>query len=249
MSPQGRLLPPSESRFTVDVDPRSRALRALSCFVVTEMPLDATLTEIAKIVTESMAPVAFAGMSLFDDDGRPTTAIFTDPESPEIDAAQYAAGSGPCLDAWHRSEQVVIHDIADPDAPYVEFRAAALAHGIRSTLSLPLLIESGSVGALNLYATTKEAFRGQDREIAEELAAVAGALIANSLAYWGVFETTEHLQAALHSRSVIEQAKGILMAETPGLGAEGAFETLKAASQRENTKLREIAARIVDRRS
>jgi AmiR/NasT family two-component response regulator len=52
----------------------------------------------------------------------------------------------------------------------------------------------------------------------------------------------------MKSRAVIEQAKGMLMASSPGLDADGAFSLLRRASQRENVKLREIAQRIVERR-
>jgi AmiR/NasT family two-component response regulator len=52
----------------------------------------------------------------------------------------------------------------------------------------------------------------------------------------------------MQSRAVIEQAKGILMARSPALTADEAFELLRKASQRENVKLRDIAQRIVDRR-
>jgi hypothetical protein len=54
------------------------------------------------------------------------------------------------------------------------------------------------------------------------------------------------LQARLASMPVIEQAKGILMAQC-GWSAEQAFDALRRASQRENIKLRELAARIVER--
>jgi len=52
----------------------------------------------------------------------------------------------------------------------------------------------------------------------------------------------------MQSRAVIEQAKGILMARSPQLSAEDAFDLLRKASQRENVKLRDIAQRLVDRR-
>jgi AmiR/NasT family two-component response regulator len=47
-------------------------------------------------------------------------------------------------------------------------------------------------------------------------------------------------------RAVIEQAKGVLMA-TGGRNADEAFQLLVRASQRENRKLRDIAAELVDR--
>ena len=63
-----------------------------------------------------------------------------------------------------------------------------------------------------------------------------------------LYETTrqraEHLEIAMQNRAVIEQAKGILMAQRRCDAAE-AFNILAAASQRANRKLREIAAAIV----
>lgn len=54
------------------------------------------------------------------------------------------------------------------------------------------------------------------------------------------------LQARLTSMPVIEQAKGIVMAQC-GWPADQAFAALRQASQRENIKLRDLAQRIVAR--
>jgi hypothetical protein len=54
------------------------------------------------------------------------------------------------------------------------------------------------------------------------------------------------LQARLASLPVIEQAKGIIMAQY-GWSEDQAFETLRRASQRENVKVRDLAASIVAR--
>ena len=54
------------------------------------------------------------------------------------------------------------------------------------------------------------------------------------------------LNARLESQPVIEQAKGILMAQT-GCSAEEAFGMLRRASQRTNRPLRELAREVVDR--
>lgn len=56
----------------------------------------------------------------------------------------------------------------------------------------------------------------------------------------------EHLLARLQSMSVIEQAKGILMAESRCTPDE-AFAMLRAASQRSNVKVRDLAQQIVAR--
>ncbi len=52
------------------------------------------------------------------------------------------------------------------------------------------------------------------------------------------------LRAAMFSRSVIDQAKGILIGQH-GCTAEQAFEMLSAASQRDNRKLRDVAGAVV----
>ncbi len=54
------------------------------------------------------------------------------------------------------------------------------------------------------------------------------------------------LQARLDTMPVIEQAKGILMAENR-CGPEEAYELLRRASQRANVKVSVLAARIVER--
>ena len=54
------------------------------------------------------------------------------------------------------------------------------------------------------------------------------------------------LQARLASMPVIEQAKGILMAQY-GWREDRAFEALRRVSQRENVKVRDLAASIVAR--
>ena len=53
------------------------------------------------------------------------------------------------------------------------------------------------------------------------------------------------MQARLESLPVIEQAKGILMAQQ-GCGPEEAFDLLRRASQRANLKLHVLAMQIVD---
>jgi hypothetical protein len=54
-----------------------------------------------------------------------------------------------------------------------------------------------------------------------------------------------HLQRALRSQPVIEQAKGLLMAQH-GCTPDEAFAMLMQASQRENRKLRDIARAMID---
>jgi transcriptional regulator with GAF, ATPase, and Fis domain len=231
----------------VDRDPRSEALLALSRFLVAEMTLGDTLLKVTEITTEAMPAAEMAGIALLGPDERAHTSIYTDPESPEIDQSQYDTGRGPCLDAWRTVQVVRIDDMESEADRYPAFARAALSHGVESTLSLPLEAGGQGLGALNLYARRPRGFSAHDEAIGVELAAAAAAVLANATAYWGAVAMGEQLDEAMRSRAVIEQAKGMLMAQSPGMGPDEAFELLRRASQRENVKVRDIAARIVAR--
>jgi len=194
-----------------------------------------------------MPSAAIAGITL-DDGGHPSTGVYTDDESPRIDSAQYESGSGPCLDAWRQRRIVRIDDMRQAMEEYPEFARSAMEHGVGSTISLPMVIGGEGIGALNLYARTTNGFSQDDETIGLELATAAAAVLANSAAYQGATQLSEQLSEAMKSRAVIEQAKGMLMAQSPELSADDAFEVLRKASQRENVKLREVAQRIVERR-
>jgi GAF domain-containing protein len=219
------------------------SLAALSRFFVGDGTVQETLSRVADLTVEAIGPVELVGITMMVE-GRPQTAIFTDEAAPEIDQAQYATGEGPCLDAF-REERVMRIDSTLRPGRWQAFRAAAAEHGIRSTLSLPLLVEKASVGALNLYANRERAFSQEDEETATLFASQAAIVLANAQAYWDARELSSGLAEAMKHRAAIEQAKGMLMA-AQGIDEDEAFQMLVQASQRENAKLRDVAQRIVD---
>ena len=229
-------------------DPRSAALVALSGFLFSELSLGETLTKVAEITTDALPGANMAGIAMLDEYGRVQTGVYTDPMSPEIDAGQYESGRGPCLDAWRTGHIVRIDDMTSAGTDYPEFAAAAIKHGVLSTISFPMSAGGQGIGALNLYGSEERAFTADDEAVGTELTAAASVVLSNAHAYWTAVELGEGLTEAMKSRAVIEQAKGMLMASNRNLDADGAFDLLRRASQRENVKLRDIAQRIVDRR-
>ncbi|MCU1372205.1 MAG: Two component response regulator with antiterminator output domain [Ilumatobacteraceae bacterium] len=231
-------------------DPHAEVLRALGSFLVTEQSLGDTLTTVAHLSQQVVPAAQFVGLLLADEHGRPATRVFTDEAAPEIDQAQYDSDRGPCLDAWRRGRVVTLGDLTESDTRrrYPEFAAACAAHDIRSTVSVPVMSQGSSLGALNLYAPRPEAFTSDNEQALVSFADAAAVVMVNSYAYWGAFSLSEQLNEAMASRAEIEQAKGILMAGDPLLGPAEAFDMLRSASQRENVKLRDIARRIVERR-
>lgn len=213
-------------------------------FFVGDGTLEETLQRVADLAARAVPPAAMTAMTMLVDE-KPTTAVFTDEAAHEIDQAQYETGSGPCLDAF-RHARVYRIDSTERDDRWPEFARAAAEHGIRSTLSLPMIAWDRGVGALNFYSEQEAGFSGEDEEGGRAFAQQAAIALANAQAYWDAHTLSEGLNEAMKSRAVIEQAKGVLMAGS-GVDADAAFEMLKRASQRTNRKLRDIAAEIVER--
>jgi GAF domain-containing protein len=222
--------------------PLQRSLAELSTVLVGDQSIGDTLTRVARLAVESVPPALFAGITMIVDD-QVSTRAFTDPASPEIDQAQYDSGHGPCLEAFRRSRTIVVDSLADDDR-WPEFADAAMAHGVRSTLSLPLSAGDHAVGALNLYAGVERAFGETEVATGLEFATQASVVLVNAQAYWGARLLSEHLQTALEGREPIDLAKGIIMNAT-GCTPDEAFDVLVEQSQQENRKVRDIAAEIV----
>ena len=222
-----------------------QAVRAVSLFLVAEAPLGETLDRIAVVARDAVASAVAAGITLLDERERPTTKVWTDELSPAIDQAQYADGAGPCLDAYREGRIIRVDDTREAVDRWPGYSAAAADHGVLSTLSLPLGAAGYTFGALNLYATREGGFDAVDESDAEMFATQVSVVLANARAYWEAFDLAQGLRQAMDSRAVIEQAKGKIMAAS-GCSPDEAFDLLVRASQRENTKLRDVARRVVE---
>ena len=82
---------------------------------------------------------------------RPRTIVHTHPTALILDQVQYDSGEGRCLDAFNDGEIYRVVDTATAGR-WAEFRQACLRHGIKSSLSLPLVVDDTCYGALNLYS-------------------------------------------------------------------------------------------------
>jgi AmiR/NasT family two-component response regulator len=109
---------------------------------------------------------------------------------------------------------------------------------------VPLPIAESVSGALNIYARAVDAFDEEARWVATRFAPYAGAAVGNAHAYQSAREMADNLQVALESRAVIDQAKGILM-ERFKLSADQAFQALAQVSMRTNTKVKDVAEKLV----
>ncbi len=174
---------------------------------------------------------------------RPATVACSDPLAATVDAVQYELEAGPCLQAVRDGQPVRIHDTADK-AHWPDFERHAAAHGIRSCLALPLQSAGQQVGALNLYARDAGAFGSAEARRAQDFAEHASGALTLATRLASRAALIEQLRSTLASRTVIDQALGIIMAQEQ-CTQQRAFAILRSASQHRNVKLRDIAGAIV----
>ena len=167
--------------------------------------------------------------------GRISMPASTSPTATAIDRAQFEADEGPCLESLREHHTVVIDDLRT-EQRWPRYRAAALEAGALSTLSVRLFLREDTMGALNLYSTSPAAFGPVAIVVSQVLASHAAVALKAAI-------TEAGLTAALETRDVIGQAKGVLMGAR-GITAEAAFEQLREVSQRQNRPLRELAGEV-----
>ena len=157
----------------------------------------------------------------------------------ELDHLQEKLNEGPCLDAAV-NELVVRTEDFESETRWPQYSRGVAEMGIRSSISFKLYTGERTAGALNVFSRKPHSFDADAEVIGTILAAHAAAAILAS-------RDSQQLQAALLSRDLIGQAKGILM-ERFTIDAVGAFEMLRKLSQQMNVRLAEIAQRVVDTR-
>jgi GAF domain-containing protein len=167
----------------------------------------------------------------------------SDDVAARVDEVQYELDDGPCLHAMRDGHMVRIEDTAEK-ARWPEFEAQAAAHGIRSCLALPLSTDGEPVGALNLYAREASAFGTAEARRAENFAESASGVLSLAMRLASDAALIDQLRSSLTSRTVIDQALGIIMAREHCNQAR-AFAILRSASQNSNVKLRDIASAVV----
>jgi GAF domain-containing protein len=209
-----------------------------------ESDLRAVLGRVAELARQTLPGIAGASVTLVEFD-RAFTAAFSGQLALDLDETQYQEGFGPCLEVAQSAGGAVIPEMA-AETRWPAFTRRALAVGVRSSLSVALPLQETVLGALNIYATRPAVFDQDAIELARSFAGYAAVVIANAHLYQSTATLAEDMQRAMETRAVIEQAKGILVAQqhcTPEL----AFELLTRLSQTTHRKLRDCAADLVAR--
>lgn len=155
-----------------------------------------------------------------------------------LDKIQQRYLQGPCFAAAANHHPVVRVDDLTTEQRWPEYcRDALTSTPVRSILSFQLFTTQQTMGALNVYAETANAF--DDR--AEEIGIVYAT---HTALVWDSVLRENQFRSALASRDIIGQAKGMIM-ERFDIDALRAFQMLKQLSQEANVPITDIAARII----
>jgi GAF domain-containing protein len=226
----------------IDPDALTKSVARLEGVDPVDTGLDAAL-ELAVAETDELFEVDGAGLMLIDAGGvlRSTTA--SDRPGGMLESLQEQFGEGPCVDAFLKDGPVLADDLAaDPRWPSVGPLAAG--HGVRAVLGVPIDLRDGPMGTLNVYAAHPRGWDDSEVAAIQAYTRVIASLLRSAVQAHVSGRAATQLQRALDSRSLIEQAKGVLM-ERRGLDQQAAFELLRSRARSTRRRLQDVARETV----
>ena len=178
---------------------------------------------------------------------RPTTAAGSSARALELDLIEQALGDGPCIKALREMAPVLIDDVGQ-DGRWTTYNQELVRLGVHSTLGVPLEISGEASAALNFFATRPGAFTAEVYDKAVGFAAAAHNTLHLSVRISTAQNRADDLEAALESRTAINLACGVIMAQNR-CSQEDAMEILTRVSSNRNRKLRDVAKELIEQLS
>jgi GAF domain-containing protein len=211
----------------------------MSGLLLSRETVDTAVDFVASLAAEVIAGSVGAGVSLMDGTGRRTTKAASDPLVERADQLQYDLDEGPCLQAV--ADRVVYRiDDLTTETRWRRWCGRAAGLGMRSTLTVPLIVGEQCLGALKVYALEPGAFGDREERLVSLFAAQASVLLANVKSYDDVQRFSDRLTAALRDRDAVATAKGVLMGRGH-VDVDTAFAQLVSLSERDGKPLRDVA--------
>ncbi|MFJ5861147.1 GAF and ANTAR domain-containing protein [Pseudarthrobacter sp. NPDC092439] len=178
---------------------------------------------------------------------KPATAAGSSQRAVDLDHVEQALGDGPCIRALREMSPVIIDDVSrDPRWPAYNQRLAE--NSVHSTLGVPLEIGPDASAALNFFAGRPGVFTADVYEQAVGFAGAAQNTLRLSVRITSAQSRAEDLEAALESRTAINLACGVIMAQNRCSQAE-AMDILTKVSSNRNRKLRDVARELIEQLS
>ena len=162
-----------------------------------------------------------------------------------LELFQVQSQEGPCLDCYRAGRPVVNEDLTALDERWPRFTPEALAGGFRAVHAVPMRLRGNILGALNLFHVEPTYLQEDDIAAAQALADVATIAILQHRAAIEAQVLNEQLGQALNTRIVIEQAKGVVIAERRRLTMEEACAHLRTHARNHNRRLADVAREVI----
>ena len=227
---------------TIDPDALAKSVARLEGVDPADTGLDAAL-ELAVAETDDVFPVDGAGLLLLSEDGVLRYTAASDEPGRMLETLQEQFGEGPCVDAFLDDAPVLAGDMgADPRWPSVGPLAAG--HGVHAVLGVPVDLREGPVGTLNVYAAQPHHWDKADVAAIEAYTRVIASLLRAAVRAHLSGKAATQLQHALDHRSLIEQAKGVVM-QRRGIDQQAAFELLRSQARSSRRRLHDVALQTV----
>jgi transcriptional regulator with GAF, ATPase, and Fis domain len=185
-----------------------------------------------------------AGLMLDDQRGALQVVAYTDESARLLELFELQREEGPCLDCFATGQAISNVDLADAASRWPTFAEAARGVGYTLSHALPLRLRHQVIGALNLFSVASRPLSDEHLAVAQALADVATVSLLHERAVRDQVVLSEQLQTALHSRIVIEQAKGILSAQS-GTDVAAAFALMRTHARRSGEPLTSVAHAVI----
>lgn len=189
--------------------------------------------------------VTAAGLLLLDHRGTLNMVAASTEQARVLELIQLQNHEGPCFDCYQSGEQVLCADISAAADRWPHFADAAAAAGFAAVHALPMKLRDTVIGGLNLFSARPGLLPAETVRLGQAFANLAtiGVLHQRTRHQDGL--VVEQLQAALNSRILVEQAKGVLAERLRSSVAE-AYRLMRDFARRAHRPLAEVAATVVD---
>ncbi|PXX60425.1 GAF domain-containing protein [Nocardia tenerifensis] len=216
----------------------------LTALLLTGAEVDDSLCAVAEIVTRMLPGHPMTGMTLTYEQGDKVGGS-SDAHAMLVKEAECSDGYDPSLQAIVTAQEISVPDVAQ-EQRWDGYRARMLGNGVHSIYSLPISVDGAVVGAMTLYSPKPRNFTARVRRAASLTAEHLGVLFGVATETTRQSKLTEQLRETLASRSTIDQALGILMAELR-CDRDAAFAVLRSKSQRQNVRVADLAVEMIER--
>ncbi len=208
-----------------------------------EMRESAYLNILARRLAELVAP-AEIGLLVTTDTGSLTTPAASTQRMRDLMAVESSLKEGPCTTS-HGTGQQLRHQTLDAvDGRWPRFGPAAREAGFAAVSAYPMRRRTELFGAVSVLDPGARSADDLPISLVSILAEVAAIGLSHQRTYRQSQRRVEQLQRALHSRVVIEQAKGIVAAWRE-ITPDEAFELLRNHARRNGHRLNAVAEEIV----